>query len=258
MSSTGLTLGAIYPDDVWVDQDLERVLEDWRSFLPPQVRMVSAHTPMPEQDTTADVAVWMATSGDIERAGRRLLRYEPDLFAYYCTTASFICGVGGDEELSRRVEAATGVPCVSTSTAVVRALRSLGVHRIAVASPYMAEVHAALVRFLRDSGFDVVNDFSLLLGQGQSIVPLDTTREEARRANVPEAECVFISCTGQKTAPFLADLERELGKPVVSSNQATGWLAQQMLGLEPRLPGLGSLFGDPIRGAPLAAAGRAG
>ena len=72
----------------------------------------------------------------------------------------------------------------------------------------------------------------------------ETIREAARRSDVPEADAVLISCTGQKTADFISGLEEEIGKPVVTSNQATGWQALKMMGVEPRLPGRGALFGN--------------
>ena len=59
---------------------------------------------------------------------------------------------------------------------------------------------------------------------------------------MPEADAVLISCTGQKTADFITDLEGQLGKPVVTSNQATGWQALKLLGVEPKLPRRGKLF----------------
>jgi len=47
-----------------------------------------------------------------------------------------------------------------------------------------------------------------------------------------------------RTAGFISELERQLGKPVVTANQATAWEALQMMGVKPILPGLGKLFGD--------------
>ena len=76
------------------------------------------------------------------------------------------------------------------------------------------------------------------------MVHAETIRVAAEEADVPEADSILISCTGQKTAGFISDLEQKLGKPVVTSNQATGWHALQMLGVEPRLTGRGRLFGD--------------
>lgn len=244
MAKDSLVLGAIYPDDMWVDQDINRVLDEFRRFLSDEVRMVSVRTHIPMKDNTVEFSIWLAENGDIEAAATRLMRYEPQVFAYYCTTVSFVCGVEGDEDIKRRVEEATDIPCTTTSTAVVKALHSLDVKRVAVASPYLADVDQALARYLKECGIEVVNSNALHFPQDHGLVPAETIRAAAEEADVPEADAVFISCTGQKTAGFISKLEQQLGKPVVTSNQATGWHALQMLGIEPRLPGRGRLFGD--------------
>ena len=106
----------------------------------------------------------------------------------------------------------------------------------------MEDVNCALSSYLAEYDIEVVNSNPLHYLQDHGIVPPATIREAARRADVPEAEAVVISCTGQKTADFISDLEQEIGKPVVTSNQATGWQVQKMLGIEPVLPKRGKLF----------------
>jgi maleate isomerase len=66
--------------------------------------------------------------------------------------------------------------------------------------------------------------------------------ELAKRADRPEAEALFLSCTNLRTFDALEPLEQELGKPVISSNLATMWHAIRLAGLAPRLAGLGSLY----------------
>ncbi|MCY3993357.1 MAG: hypothetical protein OXF50_19185 [Caldilineaceae bacterium] len=252
MANKNQTLGAIYPDDMWLDHDINRMLDEFRKYLPEQVPMVSArtHVPMfeedaePEEGSSVELGIWLAENGDIEAAASRLMRLKPSVFAYYCTTASFVQGVAGDEALKKRVEDATGLPCTTASSAIVEALHCLGVRRVATASPYMEDVNQALIGFLAECDIEVVNSNPLHYLQDHGIVPAETIREAARRSDVAEAEAeaVLISCTGQKTADFISDLEEELGKPVVTSNQATGWQALQMMGVEPRLAGRGVLF----------------
>ena len=139
MAQGNLTLGAIYPDDMWIDEDVNRMLEEFRKYLPGQVPMVSVrtHVPMasegtdgPMEDVSVALGKWLAENGDIEAAATRLMRLNPNVFAYYCTTASFVLGVAGDEALKQRVEDATGLPCTTASTAIVSALHFLGVHRV--------------------------------------------------------------------------------------------------------------------------------
>lgn len=242
VTQENLTLGAIYPDDMWIDYDINCTLDEFRKFLPEDVPIVSVRTHVPMDDSTLEFGIWLAENGDIEAAAARLMRLEPRVFAYYCTTASFVLGVKGDTKLKKRVEDATGRPCTTSSTSIVNALHHLGVRRVSTASPYLEDVNQALSRYLAECDIEVVNSNALHCPLDHSLVPPATIREAAQTADVREADAVLISCTGQKTAEFISDLEEEIGKPVVTSNQATGWQALKMLGVEPRLTGRGVLF----------------
>ena len=66
--------------------------------------------------------------------------------------------------------------------------------------------------------------------------------ELARRADTPEAQAVLISGTGLPTVGVLERLERELGKPVISSNQACLWRALRLAGVSDPVPGFGRLL----------------
>ena len=94
MAQENLRLGAIYPDDMWIDYDINRMLDEFRKFLPCHVPMVSVRTHVPMEDGGLEMGIWLAENGDIEAAAGRLIRLEPSVFAYYCTTASFVLGRG--------------------------------------------------------------------------------------------------------------------------------------------------------------------
>lgn len=56
-----------------------------------------------------------------------------------------------------------------------------------------------------------------------------------------DADGVFISCTNYRTFEIIEQLEDDLDKPVVTSNQATLWDAMRNAGVDADLP-LGRLF----------------
>ena len=65
----------------------------------------------------------------------------------------------------------------------------------------------------------------------------DAVIEAALRADVPEAEALFLSCTALPAVPVLAQIEAELGKPVLSSNQALFWALLDRAGIACDGPG---------------------
>lgn len=64
----------------------------------------------------------------------------------------------------------------------------------------------------------------------------------ARAADSPEAQAVMLPGTALHTAAFLPELEKELGKPVLTANQVTVWEALRLTDRRVNAPGLGALF----------------
>lgn len=59
-----------------------------------------------------------------------------------------------------------------------------------------------------------------------------------------EAEAVFISCGGLRSLEIVDELEQEVGKPVVASNQAMIWNALRLAGINDKIDGYGMLLKD--------------
>ena len=237
-------IGAIYPDDAWVDCETQALDDDFSAFLPPNVELIAASTPIPATDATFNNAVILAENGDIEEAARRLSKYNPDCFAYYCTTISFVRGTGGNEDISQRITDTTGKPATTTSTAMVKAFRHLGINSVVLASPYMPDVEAKFIAFIEAHGVDVLDSRALNLRDGHSIVDPNEISQLAEGVDQPQADAVFIGCTGQRLATRIDEMERRLRKPVLTANQVTTWHALQLLE-EPAVGGCGRLF-EPV------------
>ena len=76
-----------------------------------------------------------------------------------------------------------------------------------------------------------------------ALVSDDTVRGLVRAADSPQAECVLLICTGMAGAPLVADLERELGKPIFDSVAVALWAGLRMVEIEPLIvAGWGSLL----------------
>jgi maleate isomerase len=57
-----------------------------------------------------------------------------------------------------------------------------------------------------------------------------------------EADAYFISCTAVRSLEVVEDLERDLGRPVFTSNQVAAWHALRTMGVKDTRPGFGRLF----------------
>jgi maleate isomerase len=204
-------------------------------------RGVTVHTArMRLSEVTPEALMRMAE--DTERAGNLLADAGVDIIVYGCTTGSLVGGVQWEEDLVKRIEKGTGIPAVSTSSAVVDALRALGVRRIGVATPYSEELNNLEKRFLEDLGFQVTAMRGLDLLDNLDIGRVGReTLEELVGSVAEEADAVFISCTNLPAVGLIEEFEKEYGVPVVTSNQASMWAALRGR-VSPGVNGYGSLM----------------
>jgi maleate isomerase len=98
-----------------------------------------------------------------------------------------------------------------------------------------------MMDFLEYSGFKAVAQIGLNLDHPNFLSP-DYAYRAARDANCAEADVVIISCTNFRSLEVIEQLEKELGKPVISSNTASMWKLLQLARVEDRITGAGQLF----------------
>ncbi|RLG50766.1 MAG: maleate cis-trans isomerase [Thermoproteota archaeon] len=179
-----------------------------------------------------------------EEAALQLSDARVDVIVYGCTTGSLVKGPGHDTQLSRRLSSIASCPVVATATAVVQALKAVGASSIAVATPYIEELDRREKEFLEASGFRVVEMRGLGIRDNAEIgkLPPHVAYQLAKEADSPEAHAVFISCTNFRTFEVIEKLERDLGKPVVTSNQASLWAALKHLKIREVKLQLGTLM----------------
>ncbi len=180
-----------------------------------------------------------------QRCAEDLATAEVDLIAYGCTSGSIVCPL---EEIVADLTARTGILASATAGSVVAALRALKVRRVAVATPYVDFINEREEEFLRRHGFEVTSLHGLRLGETQAErrsigrVPPEHVYRMARTCDRPEAEAIFVSCTNLATLDVIAQIEADLGKPVITSNQACFWHCLRSLGITDRIEGYGRLL----------------
>src|SRR5262245_50165613 len=143
-----------------------------------------------------------------------------------------------DDVVTKRMSAGAGVPAITSAQAVGRAARALGARRIAIVSPYSEQVNARAARYFEAKhglttvaleGFGATDAYAI----GQ-LGPENARAAFARIAR-PEIEAFLVPGGNFPTMPHVATWERELGKPVVTTNQASFWAALRAFGGADRL-----------------------
>ena len=166
----------------------------------------------------------------------------PDIISYVCTSGSIINGEAAVvAEIERGAPNSTGTTLV---TGVIAALRALGAERLAVATPYIDEINQREADFLAEKGFDVVTFQGLQLDTGVEFgrVAPDYWIEVAEQVDHPDADAIFLSCSGIRAVEVIDRIEARLNKPVVTSNQANMWACLRKIGVQDQIGGFGRLF----------------
>jgi maleate isomerase len=226
-----LKLGIIVPSwNTVMEYELQRMGGENVSLHSQRIR----HT----ADTEESLA-WMSTQAP--EAAEMLSHAKPDAICYGCTGSGFLKSPEDDKALAAKLEKKTGVPSTTSSSAIVDALKALGAKRISVASPYEPWLNEKLRAYLEAAGFEIVA-MKGLGTQAHGSISTDKVKALAMEVLRPETEALFISCSNFRTLDILEEVEREAGKPVVTSNQAALWGTLRHIGDKRAVPGGGRLF----------------
>jgi maleate isomerase len=160
-----------------------------------------------------------------------LAMVRPGVIVMAHTATSYTLGKEGDAELVARMEKTHGIPFITAFGSVLAAFAHLGIERVAYATPYNEQTTLQGKAHLQAYGLDVVAHGIL-----PNVVNIyDETPERAyalgRQVDHPDAQALFLSGVGMPTVDAINMLERDLGKPVISSATAMMWNALRIIGV---------------------------
>jgi len=224
----------VLQSDETVDPDFRRLIpfDDVRVY-PSRVRCRDEVTleSLPEmRETLPEAAALLPGAADMRAIG------------YGCTSASAVMGEEVVAGLFERVW--PGVPSTNPLTGLKAACRALGIARLAIVSPYVPDVSAALIRRLQTAGVEVpaVASFGEKTERVVARIAPASIRDAVVRIGA-ETDCdaVFASCTNLRAYEVLEAAERVLDRPVLCSNQVLAWHMMRLAGLDDPIPGAGRL-----------------
>jgi maleate isomerase len=192
----------------------------------------------------------------IEEAARALVDARCDVVAFHCTANSMQAGTAGEGEILAALKRVGARRATTTITAIARAFDALAARRIVLVTPYSAATTAHEAEFLRAAGYDVLSaqGFALDGSDAYCAAPPSFWRDRVLAAQRADADAYLVSCANISVFGVIAELERRLGRPIVTSNQAVIWDTLRLVGWREPCDGLGRLFETTIAAEPLSAA----
>jgi maleate isomerase len=231
-------LGVVVPS-------VNTVMEPWAQRTVPAGVSVFASRMFIPPATTPEAFIEMDRN-EGKAAIRQLSSVFPDVIAYGCTASSIVQGLDYDAHLRAEIAEAYDVPSTTAAHAILTACATLGASTVSIVSPYTEEVDAAEHRYFESAGLKVLGGAHLGITDGFRLAEPepDTLFDLGRRGFDPRADALIISCLNTRSHTVLDRLEQAIGKPVISSTQATLWHALRLAGIKDSIAGFGRLLED--------------
>ncbi len=154
-------------------------------------------------------------------------------------------GKGFEDELVAMITDKTGLLASTSIRSAIRELGHLGVKRVALASPYPQEMHQSVIRFLQESGFEVVAEATLDVDfkRLQDVTPEQIHRHVMQvMAKAKGVDGVYLPCNQWNAADVVPLIEDDFGVPVVTGGHADFCEAFRVMGVHDRIEGHGRLM----------------
>ena len=185
------------------------------------------------------------------RAVDELVTADVDAIAYCCTVSGAMRGFDEDRAFCDGIVERTGIPATSTMLACAEALQHLGARRIVLTSPYVDSHNEHEAVYLRQAGIEPVLMRGMGLTSGKQYCRVtpdeihDFCLDAWQDAYSLSPDALFVSCMNYDAIAAAEDLERAIGKPVVTSHSATLWRALALAGIPDPVEGAGCLLTAP-------------
>ncbi|MCV0428016.1 MAG: aspartate/glutamate racemase family protein [Roseibium sp.] len=166
-----------------------------------------------------------------------------DVIGYGCTSASTVIG---SENVARAIQTVfPGALVTDPLAAVIAAAREINAKRLGFITPYVPEVSERMQQRLTEVGFEIAAFGSFEEGNDQTVARISETsiiRAAERVAATAPCDAIVISCTNLRTLNILMEMEKRIGVPIISSNQALAWHMLRLAKIKDHRPEFGHLF----------------
>jgi len=176
-------------------------------------------------------------------AAEALSDVKPGMIVFHCTANSMESGLAHEKAIIEIIEQASGCPTITTAQAITQAFDRFGIKKLVLISPYVRATNQLEVNYLTETGYTVLHELGLgLETHAYSAVTPQEWKNIVKENTRADADGYFLSCTNTRMIEAVEDLENDLNKPVINSNQATLWACLKKLGVVHTDKKLGRLF----------------
>ncbi|MBL8360006.1 MAG: Asp/Glu/hydantoin racemase [Rubrivivax sp.] len=168
-----------------------------------------------------------------------------DAIGWSGTSAGWL-GFDTDERLCRRITERTGIPATTAVRALNELLALRGITRLALVTPYTADVQQRIVDNYRAIGVEVVAErhLGIRVNHDFALVEPERLRGLMREVAAEQPGAISTYCTNLRAAPLAEAIEAECDVPLLDTVSTTVWGLLRAAGADPAaVRGWGRLFG---------------
>ena len=167
-----------------------------------------------------------------------------DCVAYGCTSGTIAAGY---EAIFKKVNLAKPNTKVTTPiTSAINALKALKINKLSIFTPYTDEINQSVIIYFKKEGIEISElsyyDIASDLDIGK--VDPDHLFNVLIKKDLSNSDALFISCTALPALSIIKDLEKKIGKVVLSSNQTLIWDTLKQIDFKNKVEGYGELFNN--------------
>ena len=180
---------------------------------------------------------------ELESVAKKILPDEKiDTIAYGCTSGTIAIG---EENVKKKILLAKPGCYVTTPvTSAIKAFNEMNIKKISIFTPYPESVNKTIFEYFTKNNIDILSFTSLNLDLDSDIAKIDPKYllETLIKLDTANADALFISCTALPVLKILDEVEKKIGKIVLSSNQTLIWDTLRSVGYKSPVEGYGKLL----------------
>lgn len=178
-----------------------------------------------------------------KRGVKEILMAEVDVVVYACFSTSLV-NKDWNQEYETIVKQHKDIPCFTAYSATIKAIKHLSIENIAVFSAFTDNINKLLLKSFKEEGLNIEKSLNMNIEDARKVGNLlpEVLYKKIKHAPLGSVEGISILATDLRTFEIIDILEKDLGIPVITTNQAILWEALKALGAAYDTIDYGSLF----------------
>lgn len=192
----------------------------------------------------AQRALGQFDDGNILDAAALLSDAHPDVLVWSGTSAGWL-GFDKDEQLCQRIQERVGVPASTAILALNELMAIGGVNRLAIVSPYTADIQQRIIDQYQEAGIEIVAQVrhDISVNYDFALLEPDQILRDLNEVARAKPQAVVTYCTNLRAAHLAEAFELETGITLLDTVSTAVWGAMRKLNRDPSvIKGWGSLF----------------